>query len=115
MGALQHENVLLKGPLIGDMSPKMSEKTGKMSDKMSEKTVEKTEKVPKRCPKSAQKTYLAIVKNPNATIEELSKELGISERAVKKHQKLLKDANLITRLEGRKSGHWEIVQGEENE
>ena len=65
---------------------------------------------PVNCPVTAQKTYLAIKENPRLSVRELSKNLGISERTVKNHQKLLKDADLIERIGADKNGYWKVIK-----
>ena len=46
---------------------------------------------------------------------ELSKELGLSDRTIKAHISLLKEAGFIEHIGGKTYGHWEIVAGAENE
>lgn len=65
---------------------------------------------PVNCPVTAKETYLAIKENPRLSIHELSKKLGISERTVKNHQKLLKDADLIERIGADKNGYWKVIK-----
>ena len=65
--------------------------------------------LPNNCPITAQKTMLAILKNPRATIVELSKSTNQSERTIKTHQKLLQESNIIRRVGSKKSGSWEIL------
>lgn len=48
--------------------------------------------------------------NPNVTTSEMVLTLGISERAVFKQIKLLKEANRIRRVGPDKGGHWEIIE-----
>lgn len=75
----------------------------------SPKTAQKIIKLPNNCPITAQKTMAAIIENPRATIAELSKSTGQSERTIKTHQKLLQENNLIRRTGSKKSGAWEIL------
>ncbi len=49
-----------------------------------------------------------IEKKPNITIIELSKQLNISDRAVKNNLNKLKNAGIISRVGSDKTGHWEI-------
>ncbi|MBQ8680586.1 MAG: putative DNA binding domain-containing protein [Treponema sp.] len=65
-------------------------------------------KLPNNCPIIAQKTYLAIVENPAATIQQLCALLGLSERTIKSHQSLLKKTGLIEYIGSRKNGYWKI-------
>ena len=48
--------------------------------------------------------------NPNITIEELSKEIRISDRAIKKNISKLKQEGKITRVGSDKGGYWEIIR-----
>ncbi|MBP5584259.1 MAG: putative DNA binding domain-containing protein [Bacteroidales bacterium] len=66
------------------------------------------QRLPRDCPEIAQKTYLAISSNPFATIDELSKMLGISQRTVKNHISLLRD-KFIKRVGSDTKGHWEGI------
>jgi ATP-dependent DNA helicase RecG len=53
-------------------------------------------------------TYLG--RRPNATIPDLAKLLGITERSVERNlQKLQKD-QLLRRVGGAKGGHWEVIK-----
>ena len=72
--------------------------------------IKAAQRLPKDCPKTAQRTYEAICRNPNATLAELSAELGFSERTIKSHFALLKKARLIERVGGKTYGHWEIIK-----
>ena len=47
------------------------------------------------------------MKNPYATIDELSKKLDVSPRTVKNHIALLRD-KFIRRIGSDTKGHWEI-------
>lgn len=69
-------------------------------------------KLPQNCPIPAQKTYLAIAENPYVTLPELSVKVGVSERSIKTHISLLKDAGLIERVGSNKSGYWTIIEKE---
>lgn len=69
------------------------------------------QRLPRDCPEIARRTYVAIVQNPAATIEELSKMIGISPRTVKNHIALLRD-KFIKRIGSDTKGHWEILDVE---
>ena len=87
-----------------------------MSKKMSEKVSDKT--VEKNCgkeQKTVEKILYIINENPFVTQNQLIDLTGLSRRGVEWHLKQLKDKNIIRRVGGKKLGHWEIVQGEENE
>ena len=47
--------------------------------------------------------------NPQVTIAELAKTTGLSDRAVKKSIKKLKEGGLLRRVGPDKGGHWEVV------
>ncbi len=65
-------------------------------------------KLPRDCPEIAQRTYLYIIENPNATIKEIHEALGLSERTVKNHISLLRD-KYIKRVGSDTKGHWEGI------
>jgi len=69
---------------------------------------ENEQKFPRDCPEIAQRTFMAIANNPNATIEELSNMLQISPRTVKYHIAILRD-KFIKRIGSDTKGHWEII------
>ena len=59
----------------------------------------------------AQKKILAQMQaNPKITTKDLAKTLGIADRNVKNHIKILKEAGLIERAGSPKSGHWIVKQ-----
>ena len=51
-----------------------------------------------------------VWKNPNATAQSISKEVGIAPRNVQEHLKYLQKAGLLRRVGPDKGGHWEIVE-----
>jgi len=67
------------------------------------------EKVPR---KSSQKILDFIKENPELTITELAQRTGISDRAVKKNIKKLKDDGLLKRVGPDKGGYWEVAGDE---
>jgi len=111
---------------VSDKTGKVSDKTEKMSEKVSDKTVEKTrvknkktrvktEKTRVENEKTREKIIALIKENNNITSFELAEALSITQKGVEWHLKQLKDKNIIRRIGGKKGGHWEIVQGAENE
>lgn len=54
--------------------------------------------------------YMEIKANPHATAEELGLALGIGSRMVRKHIALLREAKLIERIGGNKTGYWKIIK-----
>ena len=112
----QRNNVNLNATVVeGQESTQKEGALGIMSSKGNEEDThidcpKTAQRLPKDCPKTAQRTYEAICRNPNATLAELSAELGISERTIKSHFALLKKARLIERVGGKTYGHWELLQ-----
>lgn len=57
---------------------------------------------------------LSIIQNNSSiTIKELSEMLGKTNRTIERHLKKLQDAQLLTRIGSKKTGHWEIAQPKE--
>lgn len=54
--------------------------------------------------------YMGIKANPHATAEELGLALGIGGRMVRKHIAVLREAKLIERIGGNKTGYWKIIK-----
>ena len=50
-----------------------------------------------------------IMDNPQVTAVEIGKRMSISDRMVRKHIALLRDANIICRHGSNKSGYWELL------
>jgi predicted HTH transcriptional regulator len=76
----------------------------------SKQSVQKTEKLTPN-----QRKIIALMsKNNKITIAELSKSIGISETAIDKNIKRLKDLKFIDRKGGTKDGNWEIGVGSRN-
>ena len=51
-----------------------------------------------------------VWKNPNATAQSISKEVGIAPRNVQEHLKKLQKTGILHRVGPDKGGHWEIVE-----
>lgn len=47
--------------------------------------------------------------NPNVTSSQLSKLLGISETAIEKNIKILKDNGMIERVGSKRNGYWMVL------
>ena len=60
--------------------------------------------------KSSEKIRRMISMNPTVSALDLSKQLGISSRAVEKQIEILKKEGFIKRIGPDKGGHWEIVK-----
>jgi len=74
----------------------------------------KKENVPKNVPKNVplkrlDKILTLISKNKNLTILELSIELNVTDKTIKRDIAKLKDANKIKRVGSLKAGHWEVL------
>ena len=50
-----------------------------------------------------------IWKNPRATAQSISKEVGIAPRNVQEHLKNLQKAGILRRIGPDKGGHWEVL------
>ena len=64
--------------------------------------------------KSSQKILVLIQGDNKITIDELSRELNITDRGVKKIIFKLKKEGKIRRIGSDKGGHWEIIKGKDN-
>ncbi len=60
--------------------------------------------------KSSQKIIELIKEKPLITIEELSNQLNISDRAIKKQLAKLKEKGLLKRIGPDKGGYWKVEQ-----
>jgi len=60
--------------------------------------------------KSSQKILKLMVQNPQITINELAEDIGISDRAVKKNIKVLKEKGLLRRVGPAKGGYWQVIE-----
>ena len=87
--------------LYKNICPEIAQKTAqKIAKQIAKQTAQKT----------AQKTYIAILANPHFSISELGKETGLSERTIKYHQKILKEAGLIERVGSDKKSFWKVLE-----
>lgn len=59
--------------------------------------------------KSSEKIMVLLRRNQNLTIDELSKALKITTRAVEKQLAALKEQGLLKRIGPAKGGHWEVI------
>ena len=48
--------------------------------------------------------------NPEITTEQIGRQLGITDRAVRQQIAKLREARLLLRTGGRKLGRWEVLQ-----
>ena len=70
---------------------------------------ETAQMLPRCCPDVAQNTYMAIVNHPDYTIKMLADYTNQSERTIKNHQSMLKEAGLIVRVGSDRNGYWKIL------
>jgi len=59
--------------------------------------------------KSSGEIIKLIKENPEITIPELAKKIGLTARAIEKQIKNLRESNVIRRVGANKGGHWEIL------
>jgi Fic family protein len=106
------ENSLYK---FVDLAAKTRKTNPKKPKTTAKTTAEPTADVPINVPINVplkpleEKVFILLRANPNATIEKLAKTLGVTDRTIKRAQKALQDANIITRAGARKTGHWQIL------
>jgi predicted HTH transcriptional regulator len=75
-------------------------------EKSSEKTVKKTRE------KTRENILNAIKENPTITINELAILTGITTKGIEWQLKKLQTQGILSRIGGRKGGHWEIVKND---
>lgn len=95
--------LVIKRPILEFVPNKVPDKVpNKVPDKVPETVL------PGGCElTAAQRRLLAVVvENPRGTAESVAMSLGISDRAVRKGIRALKDLGLIERCGSRKSGYW---------
>lgn len=63
--------------------------------------------------KSSQKIIELMRREPEITIAEMARALGVTDRAVKKQIEKMKSANRIRRVGPDRGGHWEVVTAED--
>jgi ATP-dependent DNA helicase RecG len=78
--------------------------SGKMSGKMSGKAEGKT------VGRAGQRIIRLIQKNPQITIPEMALSLGVTERAVEKQIRNLREQEIIGRIGPANGGHWEVLE-----
>ncbi len=88
---------------------KASEKTRvKASEKTRVKASEKTRV--KASEKTSSEIIILIKENPNVTIHEMSKIIGVTARSIERNIENLKKKNLLKRIGADKGGYWEVVK-----
>ena len=66
--------------------------------------------VEKSAEKSAEKILKLIESNPQITVRELTKIVGLSRRGVEKNIKKLQEHGILKRVGPDKGGHWEVLE-----
>lgn len=64
----------------------------------------------KRSQKSSQKILEAVRRDPDVTIADLAREVGITDRAIKKQIEKLKEQGWLRRIGPDRGGHWEVLE-----
>lgn len=105
--SLERTVTVLKLEEIAQRTSENCPENGEIAQRNDENCPENVVRLPPNCPEIAQRTYLAIVENRYATIDELSEKLEISPRTVKNHIALLRD-KFIKRIGSDTKGYWEI-------
>ena len=54
----------------------------------------------------------SLKNNPNISLSQLSKIVGISQTAIENNISKLKEIGLLRRIGSAKSGHWQVVEGD---
>lgn len=64
--------------------------------------------------KGTRKNVVEIISNnPNVTIPQIAKQLGMNPRGIDKHLKALREQGIIGRVGPDKGGHWEVIETKE--
>lgn len=88
--------------------------SGKALEKTTEKTTESiaeniVENIVENLSAMRGSIVKIIWKNPRATAQSISKEVGIAPRNVQEHLKYLQEAGILRRIGPDKGGHWEVL------
>ena len=84
--------------------------SGKALEKTTEKTAENiVENIVENLSAMRGNIVKIIWKNPRATAQSISKEVGIAPRNVQEHLKYLQKAGILRRIGPDKGGHWEVL------
>ena len=62
--------------------------------------------------KATRQIYRLVSMNPQISIAKMSENMNLSTRQVSKYMKRLQELNKITRIGGRKTGEWKIIDEE---
>jgi predicted HTH transcriptional regulator len=87
------------------------EKADILPSEISKKTGETEGKTEgKRVGQAGQRIIRLIQKNPQITIPEMASRLGITESAIEKQVRKLREQEIIGRVGPAKGGHWEVLE-----
>lgn len=89
------------------------DETSPESNELPQNFPKTSQRLPKELSDSVKRTFIAIKQNPDATLEELSETLGITDRSIKSHIAILKEEGFIIRDGGKTYGRWKIIKEEE--
>ena len=70
------------------------------------------EEFTKEFTKATRQIYRLVSMNPQISIAKMSENMNLSTRQVSKYMKRLQELNKITRIGGRKTGEWKIIDEE---
>lgn len=101
---LKNMNYSIDSTTGGQKSGLNMQKCSENSQDNKEKTRKKTRK------KTREKIIQAIKENPNITVKELAKLIGITPKGVEWQLKQLREKGCIRRVGADKGGYWEIVE-----
>lgn len=80
---------------------------------ISKRLLQRMENIPSIFPKTAEQTFDYLKEHPAATNQEIAAALNISDRSVRTHCSILKNAGYINRTGSDKKGEWIILKDKE--
>ena len=80
---------------------------------ISKRLLQRVENIPSIFPKTAEQTFDYLKEHPAATNQEIAAALNISDRSVRTHCSILKNAGYINRTGSDKKGEWIILKDKE--
>ena len=102
--------------VLGEGMPKDNVKGSPKIHKGSPKSSPKTLKdSPKHIGKTAQAILDMVLSDPLVTVEQMSGNLGISSRMVKKHLKNLQTKGIVVRVGANRGGFWKVQNPNKDE
>jgi len=104
------EVILFKAVAKKDVSEKIRNRVGTESEQSRKDVGRMSERVRNDFGTKVEKTYMAILKNPELSAEKLAKKLDIASRTIERHQEKLKKGGYIERVGDNVGGYWEILK-----